>query len=163
MVSLKRMDICLPFYLIMSFHVSVLTKVQIAFKTMPVLRLENLRGKRARHHTVAASNNSDNTPRSLYYCMFAPHTVWSQAGLPDWSFLGQISEICFKLVGLNGFSWPFGLISGWLTLEMGFGLLALFYVEIGAYEGKYCHSIFFGNIFAHVCDKCYIRRPHSDK
>ena len=25
-------------------------------------------------HTVAASNNRDHMPRSLYYCLFAPHT-----------------------------------------------------------------------------------------
>jgi len=26
-----------------------------------------------KHHTVAASNNRDHMPRSLYYCLFAPH------------------------------------------------------------------------------------------
>jgi len=76
--------------------------------------------------------------------------------LPDWPFLGQISEIWprFKLVGLKNFSWAygfFGLISSWLVLKMYLAIwlsFGLFYAEIGAYEGKYCNSMFFGNTFA---------------
>jgi len=52
------------------------------------------------------------------------------------------------LVGLLAF---FGLISSWLALKSSFGLLALFWpfhADIGSYDGKYYHSIFFGNIFA---------------
>jgi len=37
------------------------------------LRLESPSGKRAKLHTVAASNNEDHAPRSLYYRFFAPH------------------------------------------------------------------------------------------
>ena len=39
-----------------------------------VLQSENLSGKYAKLHTVATSNNRDQAPRSLYYCMFVPHT-----------------------------------------------------------------------------------------
>jgi len=38
-----------------------------------VLQLENLSGKCAKLHTVAASNNRDHMSWSLYYCLFAPH------------------------------------------------------------------------------------------
>ena len=40
---------------------------------MMVMRSESLRGKCAKLHTVAASNNRDQPTRSLYYCMFVPH------------------------------------------------------------------------------------------
>jgi len=36
-----------------------------------VLRSESLSGKCAKLHTVAASNNRDHMPWSLYYCLFA--------------------------------------------------------------------------------------------
>ena len=39
-----------------------------------VLRSESPSGKCAKLHTVAASNNRDHALRSLYYCLFAPHT-----------------------------------------------------------------------------------------
>jgi len=37
-----------------------------------VLWSESLSGKCAKLHTVAASNNRDHAPQSLYYCLFAP-------------------------------------------------------------------------------------------
>jgi len=40
---------------------------------MNVLRLESPSGKGEKLHTVAASNNRDHTPRSLYYCLLVPH------------------------------------------------------------------------------------------
>ena len=39
-----------------------------------VLRSENPSDKCAKLRTVAASNNRDHPTRSLYYCLFAPHT-----------------------------------------------------------------------------------------
>ena len=45
----------------------------------------------------------------------------------------------------------FVFISSWLALKMYLAIwlsFGLFYAEIGAYEGKYCNSIFFGNTFA---------------
>jgi len=76
--------------------------------------------------------------------------------LPAWPLLGQISEIwlCFKLVGIKNFIWPYGFFWHHLKLiglKNVFIYLALvwpFYAEKGAYEGKYCNSIFFGNTFA---------------
>jgi len=38
-----------------------------------LLWLESLNGMCAKLHTVAASNNRDHMPWSLYYCLFAPH------------------------------------------------------------------------------------------
>jgi len=38
---------------------------------MILLRLESPSGKCAKLHTVAANNNRDHMPRSLYYCLFA--------------------------------------------------------------------------------------------
>jgi len=38
-----------------------------------LLQSESPRGKYAKLRTVAASNNRDHTPQSLYYCLFAPH------------------------------------------------------------------------------------------
>ena len=40
---------------------------------MVVLRSESPSGKCVKLHTVAASNNRDHTPRSLYCCLFTPH------------------------------------------------------------------------------------------
>jgi len=37
-----------------------------------LLRQESPSGMCAKLHTVAASNNRDHSPRSLYYCLFAP-------------------------------------------------------------------------------------------
>ena len=37
-----------------------------------MLRSESPSGKRAKLRTVAASNDRDHAPRSLYYCLFAP-------------------------------------------------------------------------------------------
>jgi len=54
-----------------------------------------------------------------------------------------------KLAGLKKCVWPFG------------SFLA-FFALIGAYLGKYCYSIFSATHLQNVCDKCYIRRPHSD-
>jgi len=60
----------------------------------------------------------------------------------------------FQLVGVKNFSWPFGFFWPHLKLvdlKNVFSHLALFwpfYAERGAYEGKYCYSIFFGNTFA---------------
>jgi len=39
-----------------------------------LLRSEIPSGMCAKLHTVAASNNKDHQTRSLYYCLFAPHT-----------------------------------------------------------------------------------------
>ena len=41
-----------------------------------LLRSEIPSGMRAELRTVAASNNRDHPTRSLYYCLFAPHTQW---------------------------------------------------------------------------------------
>jgi len=41
-----------------------------------VLRSEIPSGMSAKLHTVAASNNRDHAPQSLYYCLFAPHMCW---------------------------------------------------------------------------------------
>jgi len=38
----------------------------------PMLQSESLSGKCAKLHTVAASNNRDRAPQSLYYCLFMP-------------------------------------------------------------------------------------------
>jgi len=38
-----------------------------------LLRSEIPSGMCAKLHTVAAGNNRDHAPRSLYYCLFAPH------------------------------------------------------------------------------------------
>ena len=38
-----------------------------------LLRSESPSGMCAKLHTVAASNNSSHSPRSLYFCLFAPH------------------------------------------------------------------------------------------
>jgi len=38
-----------------------------------LLRSENLSGKCAKLHIVAAGNDRDHTPWSLYYCLFMPH------------------------------------------------------------------------------------------
>jgi len=38
-----------------------------------LLRSESQSGKCTKLRTVAASNNRDHAPRSLYYCLFAPH------------------------------------------------------------------------------------------
>ena len=38
-----------------------------------VLRLGSPNGKCAKFHTVASSNNRDNAPQSLYYCLFLPY------------------------------------------------------------------------------------------
>jgi len=38
-----------------------------------VLRSEIPSGKCTKLHTVAASNNRDHMPWSLYYCLFMPH------------------------------------------------------------------------------------------
>jgi len=40
-----------------------------------LLRSESPSGKCAKLRTVAASNNRDHAPQSLYYCLFAPHNV----------------------------------------------------------------------------------------
>jgi len=39
-----------------------------------LFRSESPSGKCAKLYTVAASNNKDHPRRSLYYCLFAPHT-----------------------------------------------------------------------------------------
>jgi len=38
-----------------------------------LLRVESLGSKCVKLHTVAASNNRDPAPQSLYYCLFVPH------------------------------------------------------------------------------------------
>jgi len=38
-----------------------------------LLRSESQSGMCAKLHTVATSNNRNHTPRSFYYCLFAPH------------------------------------------------------------------------------------------
>ena len=43
---------------------------------LALLRSEIPSGICARLRTVAASNNRDHTPWSLYYCLFAPHILW---------------------------------------------------------------------------------------
>jgi len=77
-------------------------------------------------------------------------------------FLGQISEFWpgFKVVDLKNFIWPFGLISSWLALRNSFwpfGYFLAFSPEKISSEGKYYYSIFFGNTFVNVFDKCYSR------
>jgi len=42
----------------------------------PLLRSEIPSGICAKLRTVAASNNRDHMPWSLYYCLFAPHNLW---------------------------------------------------------------------------------------
>jgi len=54
------------------------------------------------------------------------------------------------LVGLLAF---LGLISSWLALKNLFGLLALFWPFLPDMKE---------NIAIPFCNKCYIRRPHSD-
>ena len=44
----------------------------LASKSVIVLRPESPSGKCAKLHAVAASNNRDHMPWSLYYCLFAP-------------------------------------------------------------------------------------------
>ena len=41
--------------------------------TFMLLQSKSLSGKCAKLHTVAASNNRDHVPWSLYYCLFAPY------------------------------------------------------------------------------------------
>jgi len=43
------------------------------FLNLVVLQSESPSGISAKLHTVAASNNRDYMPWSLYYCLFAPH------------------------------------------------------------------------------------------
>jgi len=51
------------------FHVFTYTFVQ---NLLLVLQSENPSGKRAKLHTVAASNNGVHPTRLLYYCLVAP-------------------------------------------------------------------------------------------
>jgi len=46
------------------------------FPRIRLLRSESSSGKCAKLHTVAASNNRDHMPWSLYYCLFAPRVYW---------------------------------------------------------------------------------------
>jgi len=56
--------------------VSVLEEpqIQIFGKANGAVATESPRGKYAKLHTVAASNNRVHPMRSLYYCLFVPHT-----------------------------------------------------------------------------------------
>jgi len=51
--------------------------MQLHFKYfgLVLLRSERLSSKRAKLHTVAVSNNRDQTPQLLNYCLFVPH-IW---------------------------------------------------------------------------------------
>jgi len=69
----------------------------------------------------------------------------------------------FQVGWPKNFSWPFGLF--WLHLKLAglvFGLLALFWPFYAEIEGKYCYSIFSETHLQNFCNKCYIRRLHSD-
>jgi len=61
----------------------------------------------------------------------------------------------------------FDIISRWLALKNLFGLLTHswpFFAKIGSFEVKYSIIIIFlpAAHLQNVCEKCYIRRPHSD-
>jgi len=43
------------------------------FESIVLLRSESPSGKFTKIHVVAANNNRDHKPRSLYYCLFVPH------------------------------------------------------------------------------------------
>ena len=49
-------------------------KQKSIYQTLLLLRSEIPSGMCAELRTVAASNNRDHPTRSLYYCLFAPHT-----------------------------------------------------------------------------------------
>jgi len=73
---------------------------------MPVLRSGSPSGMCAKLHTAAASNNRDHAPRSLYYCLFAPHIyIWVLlfAHIPfvvNWTFNATLTERLHLRVGL---------------------------------------------------------------
>jgi len=47
-----------------------------AIESMRTLAIGNPSGMCAKLRTVAARNNRDHPTRSLYYCLFAPHTIF---------------------------------------------------------------------------------------
>jgi len=49
-----------------------------------LLQSESLSSKRAKLHTVAASNNRDHAPQSLYHCLFVPHGCCSSGTSCSW-------------------------------------------------------------------------------
>jgi len=54
-----------------------------------LLRSESPSGMCAKLHTVAASNNRDHTPQSLYYCWFVPHVLYVVLFLAHILFMGN--------------------------------------------------------------------------
>ena len=54
-----------------------------------VLRSESLSGMCTKLHTVGTSNNRDHTPRSLCYCLFAPHIYYMGVVLRAHSICGE--------------------------------------------------------------------------
>jgi len=86
------------------------------------------------------------------------------AGLPNWPFVGQISENWrrFKLVGLKRLVDLLSIFRPHLKLDGLKNVFGLFYAQIGSYEGTYCYSILSAAHLQTFCDECRIRRPHSD-